>query len=382
MKRGDDDLVAELIPVAKRRLGRVGRIVVKVGSGVIAGKGRLRHKVVEDLAYDVTVLRHQKIDAIMVVSGAVAAGFEPLGLEASPTAVVERQAAASVGQHRLMAMFAKAFIRHRLHVAQLLMTADDIENRRRFLSARHTLQMLLARGVVPIINENDALSDDETKVGDNDHLAALVTNLISAQLLVILSSVKGIYRNGDGETVIPQVDLGSSVDEHLTSEISETGTGGMIAKVSAAHLASQVGVPTIIAQGGHPGTLQRLLAGEEIGTLFVPRDTRLSARKRWIAARSRSMGVIRVDAGAGQALVDGGASLLPSGIKSVQGNFEMGDRVEIQDECGKPLAVGLVSYRADEIRRLQGKKRTEYREVLGYEYVKEIVHRDDMVMLE
>lgn len=379
---GDDELSAELVPLAKRRLGRIHRVVIKVGSGVIAGKGRLRPKVIDDLAYDVTVLHHQKREVIMVVSGAVAAGFEPLGMDTPPSAVVERQAAASIGQHRLMALFAKAFARHRLHVAQLLMTADDIENRRRFLSARHTMQALLARGVIPIINENDALSDDETKVGDNDHLAALLTNVVSAQLLLILSRVRGLYRSGSEDEVIPQVDVGSSVLEHITSEMSETGVGGMAAKVHAAQLASHWGVPTIIAEGGRPGLLQRVLAGEEIGTLFVPREHKLTSRKKWIAVRSRSMGVIKVDAGAKKAIVEKGASLLPAGIRGVQGKFEMGERVELQDESGTAFAVGLVSYPAHEVRRLQGLKRTEFKEILGYEYVKEIINRDDMVVLE
>lgn len=372
---------AEPALIAKRRLGRISRVVVKVGSGVIARGGRLRKRVVEDLAHDVTALRHQGVDVVMVVSGAVAAGFEPLGMTCAPSSVVERQAAASVGQHRLMAVFAQAFGRHGLQVAQLLMTAEDVEDRRRFLSARHTLQMLLRHGVVPIINENDAISDDETKVGDNDHLAALVTNLASAHLLVILSRVKGLHRNGNDE-VISQVDVGSSVAEHITAELSETGVGGMAAKVSAANLAGQGGVPTVIAEGGRPGVLQQILAGDEIGTLFVPRESKLSARKRWIAVRSRSMGVIRVDREAAAALVQGSASLMPAGIRSVQGRFEMGDRVEIKNEKGKTIAVGLVSYRSDEIKRLQGKARTEYTDVLGYEYVKEIVDRDDMVLME
>ncbi|HUN81314.1 MAG TPA: glutamate 5-kinase [Phycisphaerae bacterium] len=370
---------AEPVAVSKRRLGRISRVVLKVGSGVIAGGGRLRKRVIEDLAYDVTVLRSQGVDVVMVVSGAVAAGFEPLGMACAPTSVVQRQAAASVGQHRLMAMFANAFGRHRVQVAQLLMTAEDVEDRRRFLSARHTMQMLLRHGVVPIINENDAISDDESKVGDNDHLAALVTNLSSANLLVILSRVEGLHRNGDKE-VIPQVEVGSSVAEHVTAELSETGVGGMAAKVSAANVAGQGGVPTVIAAGGRPGVLQRIIAGEEIGTLFVPRDSRLTARKRWIAVRSRSRGVIRVDGDAAKAVMQG-ASLMPAGIRRVHGRFEMGDRVEIKNARGRTIAVGLVSYRSDEIKRLQGKARTEYTDVLGYEYVKEIVDRDDMVLI-
>jgi glutamate 5-kinase len=365
----------------KRKLGRVKRIVVKVGSAVIAGKGKPRPKVIENLAYDVTVLRHQGYEVVMVASGAVAAGFALMGLDAPPTTVVERQAAASVGQHRLMGLFAKAFERHRLQVAQLLMTADDIENRRRFLSARHTLQTLLSRGIVPIINENDALSDDESKVGDNDHLSALVTNVVSAQLLVMLSRARGVYANGDG-SVISQVEVGSSVEEHITTALSESGVGGMIAKVSAARLASQGGVPTIIADGLEPGLLPRIVKGEEIGTLFVPRENKLTARKRWIALRNRSHGVLRVDAGAKRAILQKGASLLPSGIRTVQGQFAMGARVELHDESGRAFAVGLTSYSAGEIRRLQGRKRSEFKEILGYEYTKEIVNRDDMVVME
>jgi glutamate 5-kinase len=366
----------------RRKLGRIKRIVVKLGSAVIAENGRLRPKVVADLAHDVTVLAHQDYEVVMVVSGAVAAGFEPLGLSGPPEHVVQRQAAASIGQPRLMAMFGAAFARNRLSVAQLLMTADDIEDRRRFLSARHTIQELLAHDVIPIINENDALSDDESKVGDNDHLAALLTSVVSAHLLVLFSRVPGVYRNGVVDDVISEVEVDSPVDEHINSSISATGVGGMAAKVSAARLASQWGVPTIIANGREPGLLPKIVAGEHVGTLFIPRENKLTSRKRWIAVRSRSRGTIRVDAGAMQAMTERGASLLPAGIKSVQGEFPMGARVELQDDQGTVFAVGLVSYTADEIRRLRASNPAEYKEVLGYEYVKEIIHRDDMVLLE
>lgn len=365
----------------RRKLGRINRIVVKVGSGVIAGNGRLRQKVVADLAHDVTVLAHQGREVVMVVSGAVAAGFEPLGFDSPPKSVVERQAAASVGQHRLMAMFSQAFTRHRLSVAQLLMTADDIDNRRRFLSARHTLAALVQRKVIPIINENDALSDDETKVGDNDHLAALVTNLVSAQLLIILSRVKGVYRNGS-EEIIPLVEVGSNVNEHVTGELSATGVGGMGAKVSAARLASRGGVPTVIADGTAPGVIQSILAGNEVGTLFLPSPSKLSSRKRWIAIRSRSHGALLINDVTSASLSQGSASLLPGGIIGVEGEFEMGDRIEIKAPGGAAIAVGLVNYRSDEIRRLMSKPRPEYTAILGYEYVKEIVHRDDMVLTD
>lgn len=372
-------LIHESPSTERRRLGRCPRIVVKVGSAVVAAGGRLQQGVIADLGHDVTVLRHRGHEVVLVVSGAVAAGYESLGMPSPPKAVVERQAAASVGQHQLMAMFAEAFAPHRLNVAQLLMTADDIENRRRFLSARHTLAMLLKRGIIPIINENDALSDDESKVGDNDHLAALVTNLVSASLLVILSRVKGVYRNGT-EEIIPLVEVGSSIDEHITGAISDTGVGGMAAKVSAARLAGRAGVPTVIADGQSTGILQSIAKGHVVGTLFTPSSSKLNSRKRWIAIRSRSHGIIRIDDGATTAICGSGASLLPTGIVAVEGQFEMGDRVELRNTQDAVLAVGLVNYRADEIRRMTGRPPSEFKDILGYEYVKEIIHRDDMVL--
>jgi glutamate 5-kinase len=363
-------------------LRRARRIVVKVGSAVIAQHGRLRPKTIADLAYEVTVLQHRGYEVVMVVSGAVAAGYQPLGLAKPPKVVLERQAAASIGQPRLMAMFATAFGKHRVHVAQLLMSAIDIDHRRRFLSARHTLLHLLGSGVVPIINENDALSDDEVSVGDNDHLAALVSHVVSADLLVILSSVDGLLENGQPGHVIPYVEVGSSVDDHISNKMSSTGVGGMSAKVSAARIASDWGIPTVIAGGETPEHLRQVLAGEEVGTLFVPRERKVSSRKRWIAARTRSSGVLVIDAGARRAVLEKGASLLPSGIRDVQGEFDMGARVEIHDERGNPIAYGLVSYSSADIARIKGKKSQELESILGYQYVPEVVNRDDMAVLD
>lgn len=368
-------------PNRKRQLRRVRRLVVKVGSGVIAAKGRLRPGTIAHLTYDVTVLRHQGYEVLLVVSGAVAAGFSALGLPRPPTEVVERQAAACVGQYQLMTVFASAFKKHRSRVAQLLMMAEDIDDRRRFLSARHTLQTLIAHDIVPIINENDPLADDEEKIGDNDHLAALVTNLASADLLVILSSVPGVYRNGSDSGIIPCVSAGSTIDEHISTAVSESGVGGMVAKVAAARLVSRGGVPTIIADGTTPGLLPRILAGEEIGTIFLPTADRIPSRKRWIALRARSYGAVRVDDGAKRAITERGASLLPAGVVGVDGRFTMGARVDIQDERGVTFAVGLASYSSREIALIQGKRRADFKHVLGYKYVNEIVHRDDMVLL-
>ena len=397
---------------AGRDFGDLRRVVVKVGSGIIAPAGRLDPLVIERIAQDVTALRDTGREVVLVVSGAVAAGYLGMGRDQPPKSVVERQAAAAVGQYQLMTMFASEFEKCDTVVAQLLMMQDDIEDRRRFLSARHTLQELLSRGILPIINENDPLADDEAKIGDNDHLAALVTSLTTADLLVILSTVAGVLRfgdeHGDGDEdgdehedgdededeetadgdpaltaeVISTIEVGSEIDDHITDDQSETGVGGMRAKVRAARLASDWGVPTVIASGKEPGLLTRVVNGEEVGSLFVPGAKRLTERKRWIAIRTRSRGSIVVDDGAKRALVERGASLLPIGIVGVEGDFGIGARVDLVDGSGAAFAVGLVSYPASEIKRMKGRQSSEFEEVLGYRYVEEIVHREDLVLFD
>ena len=366
---------------AGRDFGELRRVVVKVGSGIIAPTGRLDPLVIERIARDVTALRNTRLEVVLVVSGAVAAGYLGMGRDQPPTSVVERQAAAAVGQYQLMTMFAQEFEKCDTVVAQLLMMQDDIEDRRRFLSARHTLQELLSRGVLPIINENDPLADDEAKIGDNDHLAALVTSLTTADLLVILSTVPGVLRFGDDE-VISTIEVGSELDDHITDDQSDTGVGGMRAKVRAARLASGWGVPTVIASGKEPGLLARVVDGEEVGSLFAPGKKRLTERKRWIAIRTRSRGSIVVDDGAKQALLERGASLLAIGIVEVEGDFGIGARVDLLDGSGEAFAVGLVSYPASEIQRMKGRQSGDFQEVLGYKYVEEIVHREDLVLLD
>ncbi len=371
-----------------RDFGELRRVVVKVGSGIIAPAGKLDPLVIERIANDVTALRDVGLELVLVVSGAVAAGYLGLGKDQPPTTVVERQAAAAVGQYQLMTMFAREFEKCGIVVAQLLLMQEDIEDRRRFLSARHTLQELLSRGILPIINENDPLADDEAKIGDNDHLAALVTSLTTADLLVILSAVAGVLRFGDDEEeeeateVIRTIEVGSAIDRHITDDQSETGVGGMRAKVRAARLASHWGVPTVIASGREPGLLTRIVNGDEVGSLFLPATKRLTERKRWIAIRSRSLGSILVDDGAKTALVYRGASLLPIGIVDVDGHFGIGARVDLLDMRGEAFAVGLVSYPASEIRRMKGRQSEEFEKVLGYRYVEEIVQREDLVVLD
>jgi glutamate 5-kinase len=367
--------------VVNDRVGEVRRAVVKVGSAVLTDRGRLSKPALVRLVEQTSALTRHRVEAVLVVSGAVAAGYRQLGLEAPPVDVVDRQAAASIGQPELMSILGRQFGRSGISIAQLLLSADDIEDRRRFLSARHTLQRLLARGIVPVINENDAVSDDEIKVGDNDHLSALTAQLVSADLLVMLTSIDGIRRDGGAgkrfTTIPPDLD----VRDHLAAERSKTGVGGMQAKLAAARLASRYGIATVIASGHDPKVLDSVLEGKDVGTLFPPSTHGLSSRKRWIAVRSRSRGAVRIDDGAARAIVERGASLLPRGVVGVDGRFTKGARIEILDAAGRCIAVGLASYGAREIERVMGLPAADLERVLGYRYLDEIVHRDDLVLM-
>jgi len=365
---------------ARRCLGAVDTVVVKVGSAVLAGSGRLDPTAIQALAENVQGLRDRGLRVVLVVSGAVAAGYSALGLERPPSDVVARQAAASIGQPLLMNSLVEAFGRRGHGAAQLLMSAVDIEDRRRFLSARHTLFHLLDEGVVPIINENDALSDDEQRVGDNDHLAALITSVVGAELLCLLSQTDGVRRDGGAGARIDVTDDAALLLEHVNDELSSTGVGGMRAKLSAARIAARSGVATVIADGRQPGVLAGILDGEDRGTLVLPQVWDDSARRRWIAVRSRSRGSLVLDAGAEEALVQRKASLLASGIVSVEGTFTIGARVELRGPEGRWIGVGLASYGADEIRRLKGRQAEEIEDILGYRYVSEIIRREDLVL--
>ncbi|HNO79591.1 MAG TPA: glutamate 5-kinase [Phycisphaerae bacterium] len=363
----------------KELVSGVKRIVVKVGSAVIAANGKLRPKVIADLAYDVSVLLHQGFEVVMVVSGAVAAGYSGLHYNAPPKSVVKRQASASVGQYKLMTLFSKAFHRHRVEVAQLLMMEDDFSNPRRFLSARHTLQELVRGAVVPIINENDALAEDEKQIGDNDHLAAWVTNVASADLLVLLSSVPGIYKNGSSGDVIGEVNGQASLEGCVTAEISATGVGGMKVKVSAARLANSWGVPTIIACGKTQGILGAIVKGQNHGTLFRPTQVEQSLDARWMAVQKGARGVICVNQQGCDSIRDG-HGLKPDDLVSVHGTFGIGARVDLADDAGNVFATGLVSYDSTGVQKMCGKSCESFVETLGYAYIDDIVHADDIVM--
>lgn len=352
------------------------RIVVKIGSSLVIGEGnRAREAWMASLAEDIAALRKQGTNVVLVSSGAVALGRGVLGLPAKRTlSLEEKQAAAACGQTRLMAAWEAAFATQKLHVAQVLLTADDGKHRRRYLNARATLNTLLAHGVVPIINENDTVATAELRFGDNDRLSALAAMMAEADQLVILSDVAGFYRedpaiNPSAELIREVKDITPELEALAGGAGSAAGTGGMRAKLEAAKMALAAGCETIIASGREEHPLKAVQ-----GTRFIAHETPRGARKNWIASLP-AMGTLQVDEGAAKALLQG-KSLLPAGVKSVSGTFERGDAVAIEYQ-GKKLGKGLSAYGSTEAAKLCGKQSSEIEAIVGFKGRSELIHRDD-----
>jgi glutamate 5-kinase len=368
-------------------LKKVKRVVIKVGSRVITGADAgLDAAVIGRLAAEVARLRAENREVIIVSSGAVAAGRKELGIGVRPQTIPQKQAAAAVGQSRLMRAYEEAFALHNHKVAQILLTRDDLADRQRFLNARATLDTLLACGVIPIINENDTVVVEEIKFGDNDNLSALVTNLTEAHLLVILTDIEGLYdkdpRTNPDARHIPLVkSITREMERGAGGTGSTVGTGGMATKLAAARKVGRSGVPAIILNGMTPGLLERALAGEDIGTLFLAAREVLNRRKHWIAYTLRPRGRIVVDGGAAEVLHQHGRSLLPSGISQVEGEFQRGTCVRVCGPDGAEFARGITDYSHQEIAKILGHKSREIEEILGYRYGDEIIHRDNLVIL-
>ncbi|HEU4384993.1 MAG TPA: glutamate 5-kinase [Anaeromyxobacteraceae bacterium] len=372
----------------RQSLARARCLVVKVGTGTLTGAdGRFDPQNCERLAAELAdAARSRRL--VLVSSGAIAIGAERLGLArgGKPWDIATKQAAAAVGQPYLMAEWGRALEAHGLGTAQVLLTADDLANRKRFLNARRTFTRLLERGVVPVVNENDTVAVDEIKVGDNDSLAALVASCVEAELVVMLTDVEGLHDRDPREAgarllhEVPRVT--AEVERMAGGAGSERSIGGMVTKLKAARRLAAHGVATALLSGRRQGALSALLAGERIGTFFPPGPERLSARKGWLAVAAKGKGTILVDAGARRALLTQGRSLLPSGVRSVTGHFGVGDPVDIAVERGRPFARGLAGYGADEVRRIAGLKTGEIEGALGYKYLDEVVHRNDLVLLD
>ncbi len=353
------------------------RVVVKIGSRLLAESPASRPATIAD---QVIALRHTGVEVVIVSSGAIALGIRRLRLPGRPHDMPGLQAAAAVGQSQLMQHWEHAFAAHDVVIGQVLVTHDDLGDRRRFLSARLTLRALLDQGVVPIINENDTVATEEIKFGDNDQLAALVCNLVSADALVILTDVEGV-RDANGVRMPVVRDIDREAVPVAGGSTSGVGLGGMASKVGSARIVTRTGVPAVIAPGREPDVIVRALAGADVGTLFPPRGGVLSSRKHWIAYGAKPVGALVVDDGAVRALRDGGKSLLPAGITRVDGAFELGDTVSVVTAAGVELARGLVAYPADELRKISGLQSAGIEARLGYKSLDEAIHRDDLVIL-
>ncbi len=371
---------------APRRV-QARRMVVKLGSQVLtrADGGGLDRAVFEGLARDVAELRRRGIEVVVVSSGAVAAGLGRLGLVERPAAIPEVQALAAVGQINLVWLYKQVFGDQGLVVGQILLTRDDLENRRRYQNARDAVTALLRMGVVPVINENDSVVVEEIKFGDNDHLSAMVTNLVEADLLVLLTDTEGLYdrdpKRDPGARLLERVDAADDAAAFVGESVSRLGRGGMGSKVQAAKHATVGGAAAVIASGKQPQVLARIVDGESVGTYFPPRADRLRRRKHWIAYTAQPQGRVFLDDGAVRAIVSGGKSLLPKGILQVEGAFERGDAVSLVGPDGVEIARGLARYNAAELSRVAGLASWEIVARLGYKFGDEAVHRDDLVVL-
>ena len=363
-------------------LAKARRIVVKVGSSLLvdSSAATIKRDWLASLASDIAELRAQNRDVIIVSSGAIALGRRTLNLRNGPLRLDESQAAAAVGQVRLAQTYVDAFHVHGIAVAQILLTLEDTEGRRRYLNARETLTTLLSLGAVPVINENDTVATTEIRYGDNDRLAARVASMIQADMLVLLSDIDGLYtanpQRDSAARHIPEVRaITPDIERMAEGPVSKTSRGGMESKIAAAKIATAAGAAVIIANGHTLHPLKSLATART--TLFVPRLSPAQAKKRWIAGGISASGTLIIDAGAERAL-HAGKSLLPAGVKAVSGHFERGDAVVVKSEDGRELARGLVAYSDEDARRLAGRRTAEIEALLGYRGRDEMIHRDEL----
>jgi glutamate 5-kinase len=370
------------------QVGRATRWVIKIGSALLTDDGRgLDMAAIHVWVEQMSVLRQRGHELVLVSSGAVAAGMNRLGWRQRPHQLVALQAAAAVGQMGLVQAYESNFQRHALHTAQVLLTHDDLVNRTRYLNARSTLRKLLGLGVIPVVNENDTVACEELRFGDNDTLAALVANLVEAELLVILTDQQGVFdcdpRDNEGARLIEEAEAGELRLRAAAggSSSSGLGRGGMTTKVRAAELAARSGTVTWIAGGREPRVLERIAAGERLGTVVHPTSGRLASRKQWLAGQLQAKGRLALDSGAVRVLRQSGSSLLAVGVTAVEGNFKRGEVVSCHDPDGVAVARGLVNYDADEARKIIGQPSEKIEQLLGYVDEPELIHRDNLVLL-
>ncbi len=359
------------------------RVLIKIGSGVLTGEEGLDLNVIEQLSKEIAGLS-QKHQFVIVSSGAIASGMHRMGFKARLKTLPQKQAAAAIGQGRLMRVYSNAFGKYGIVVAQILLNMSDLTSRKRFLNTRNTLSTLIEWDVIPIINENDTVSVEEIKFGDNDNLAAMVANIFDANLLINLTNTEGLYdrnpKESESSRLIPLVtDITPEIEAAASSETDPVGMGGMKSKVLAAKKVTAFGIPYIIAHGKTNGILKDIFSGKEKGTLFLPKEEHLKSKKYWIAFTLKSRGKLFIDEGAKEAIVNQGKSLLPSGIIGVEGDFTIGAPVSVISEH-ETIAKGLVNYSSININKIKGLRTSRIEQVLGSKPYDEIIHRDNMAV--
>ena len=363
------------------------RWVIKIGSALLTKDGKgLDYPAIEDWSRQIAKLRQKSIEIILVSSGSVAEGMSRMGWESRPKELAKLQAAAAIGQTGLIEAYETQFKKHGIQAAQILLTHDDVSNRKRYLNARNTLRVLLSLEALPIINENDTVALEEMRLGDNDTLAALVANLVEADLLVILTDQDGLFdkdprHNNDAKLITEASASNTDLQKFVGKDATSLGMGGMATKLTAAQRAARSGCATVIASGREDNVLQRLLAGEQIGTLLVPDSNQLDARKQWIVGQVQPAGTLFLDDGASEAILKQGTSLLPIGVESSKGTFKRGDIVDCKNQAGEVIARGLVNYSDSEVSRLHKIPSQDMHKILGYSGEAELIHRDNLVIV-
>jgi glutamate 5-kinase len=364
----------------------IKRIVVKIGTSVLLdGEKKISVGKIENIAKQVKAVTNMNIDVVIVSSGAIACGMETMGLKKKPKEIEKRQALASIGQVTLMKMYMETFERKELNVGQILLTHEDIKSRSRCLNLTNTINSLLSMDIVPVINENDALSFQEIKFGDNDNLSALIAQICNADLLLLLCDVDGLfekdpnkYPNAKMMRVVEKID--ADIEKLADGTKSEKSVGGMVSKIEAAKKAGNYGISTRIVRGDIENIITRVVKGEEKGTLFLP-ERRMARTKWWTAYAFKIKGKLRVDEGAEEALIHRGKSLLPSGITGMEGEFKRGECIEIDNIHDRMIARGITNYSSSDINKIKGLKSIDIEKKLGYKYTEEIIHRDNMVII-
>ena len=379
-------------------LKNIKTVVIKIGSSVISNRDKGRSSLecglskdwVRHYARKIKFIRDKGYDVVLVSSGAIMAGRERLEFSRAELTIPEKQACAAIGQSFLMHTYEKAFEKKQIKVAQILLSHDDLGNRRRYLNAKHTIEALLEKGVVPIINENDSVTVEEIKIGDNDTLSATVACLVDAQLLIILSDVEGLYdkdpslknRHGTAKAQlishIPKVNEG--IEKIAGKSNNRLTVGGMITKVLAAKKTMSFGIPTLVVNGLDEKVIENIFAGKNVGTLFWSGKGKIRDRKHWIAHTLKSSGTLTIDEGARKALMERGKSLLPAGLVKVKGNFEFGNALTLMDEEGEEIGRGLVNYNSRDLEQIKGMKTSAVRSLMGESYYEEVIHRDDLII--